>query len=68
MLGTKNFAKYTEVTDNFYVEWQMYKDLKFIGRLDIHKTRIVGKISIQAAILALQSGRETVIFSVVRIT
>ena len=32
MLGTKNFAKYTEVTDNFYVEWQMYKDLKFIGR------------------------------------
>lgn len=31
-LGTKNFSKYTEVTDNFYVEWQMYKDLKFIGR------------------------------------
>ena len=31
-LGTKNFSKYTEVTDNFYVEWQMYGDLKFIGR------------------------------------
>lgn len=68
MLGTKNFAKYTEVTDNFYVEWQMYKDLKFIGRFGYTQNRIVGKISIQAAILALQSGRETVIFSVVRIT
>ena len=31
-LGTKNFSKYTEITDNFYMEWQMYKDLKFIGR------------------------------------
>lgn len=31
-LGTKNFSKYTEVTDNFYVEWQMFSDLKFIGR------------------------------------
>ena len=31
-LGTKNFSKYTEITNNFYMEWQMYKDLKFIGR------------------------------------
>lgn len=31
-LGTKNFSEYTEITDNFYAEWQVYKDLKFIGR------------------------------------
>ena len=31
-LGTKNFSKYTEITNNFYMEWQMHKDLKFIGR------------------------------------
>ncbi len=31
-VGTKNFSKYAEVTENFYIEWQAIKNLKMIGR------------------------------------
>ena len=31
-LGTKNFSEYTEVTNNFYAEWQVREYLKLIGR------------------------------------
>lgn len=31
-LGTKNFSKYTQITENFYAEWQVIQSLKVIGR------------------------------------
>ena len=36
-LNTKNFSKYTELTNNFYIEWQMLDNLKAIGRLGMTK-------------------------------
>ncbi|MEJ2879794.1 SusC/RagA family TonB-linked outer membrane protein [Pedobacter sp. GR22-6] len=32
-LGTKNFSKYTDITNNFITEWSLDKSLKVIGRL-----------------------------------
>ncbi|TKC08597.1 SusC/RagA family TonB-linked outer membrane protein [Pedobacter frigoris] len=32
-LGTKNFSKYTDITNNFSTEWSLNKSLKIIGRL-----------------------------------
>ena len=37
-IGTKNFSKYTSLTNNFYIEWQMLKSLKLIGRLGVTKS------------------------------
>ena len=37
-IGTKNFSKYTSITNNFYIEWQALTALKFIGRLGLSKT------------------------------
>lgn len=37
-IGTKNFSKYTSLTNNFYIEWQVLKALKLIGRLGLSKT------------------------------
>jgi TonB-linked SusC/RagA family outer membrane protein len=31
-IGTKNRSSYTEITDNFYAEWQAWKGLSVIGR------------------------------------
>lgn len=31
-IGTKNFSKYREVTENFYAEWKLKEYLKLIGR------------------------------------
>lgn len=32
-IGTKNFSKYTEYTENFYIEWRPLDVLRFTGRL-----------------------------------
>jgi TonB-linked SusC/RagA family outer membrane protein len=32
-LGTKNFSKYTDITNNFQTEWSLTQSLKIIGRL-----------------------------------
>lgn len=32
-LGTKNFSKYTEYTENLYIEWHPLHDLRLTGRL-----------------------------------
>ena len=32
-IGTKKFSKYTEYTENFYVEWRPITDLRFTGRV-----------------------------------
>ncbi len=32
-LGTKNFSKYTDITNNFQTEWSLNPSLKIIGRL-----------------------------------
>lgn len=37
-IGTRNFSKYTGLTNNFYVEWQVLRTLKLIGRLGLGKT------------------------------
>ena len=37
-IGTKNFSKYSGITNNFYIEWQALTALKFIGRLGLSKT------------------------------
>ncbi|MDD4639553.1 MAG: SusC/RagA family TonB-linked outer membrane protein, partial [Bacteroidales bacterium] len=31
-VGTKNFSKYAEITENFYAEWKALESLKIIGR------------------------------------
>ena len=36
-IGTKNFSKYTNLTNNFYIEWQALESLKFVGRLGLSK-------------------------------
>ena len=36
-IGTKNFSKYTELTNNFYVEYQVLENLKLTGRLGLSK-------------------------------
>ena len=36
-IGTKNFSKYTSLTNNFYIEWQALESLKFVGRLGLSK-------------------------------
>ena len=36
-LNTKNFSKYTELTNNFYLEWNILKSLKVVGRLGLSK-------------------------------
>lgn len=38
-IGTKNFGKYTSLTNNFYMEWQVLQSLKLIGRLGLSKTQ-----------------------------
>lgn len=38
-IGTKNFGKYTYLSNNFYLEWQLFKSLKLIGRLGLSKTQ-----------------------------
>lgn len=37
-IGTKDFTKYTGLTNNFYIEWQALKSLKLIGRFGMSKT------------------------------
>lgn len=37
-IGTRNFSKYTGLTNNFYIEWQALTRLKIIGRLGLSKT------------------------------
>lgn len=37
-INTKDFTEYTQFTNNFYIEWQAFKDLKFTGRLGLTKT------------------------------
>lgn len=37
-IGTKNFSKYTSLTNNFYIEWQALPSLKFVGRVGLSKT------------------------------
>ncbi len=32
-IGTKNFSKYTEYTENFYIEWRPLEVLRFTGRI-----------------------------------
>lgn len=32
-IGTKNFSKYTEYTENFYIEWRALEALRFTGRV-----------------------------------
>ncbi len=32
-IGTKNFRKYTEYTENFYIEWRPFEALRFTGRV-----------------------------------
>lgn len=32
-IGTKNFSKYTEYTENFYIEWRTTDYLRFTGRV-----------------------------------
>ena len=32
-IGTKNFSKYTEVTENFYLEYRPIEDLRFTARI-----------------------------------
>ena len=34
-IGTKNFSKYTELTNNFYIEWNILEYLKLTGRIGI---------------------------------
>ena len=36
-IGTKNCSKYTRLTDNFYIEWQILEALKLRGRLGLTK-------------------------------
>ena len=36
-IGTKNFSKYTGLTNNFYIEWQALTSLKLVGRLGVSK-------------------------------
>lgn len=36
-LNTKNFSKYTELTNNFYIEWRILETLKATGRLGLTK-------------------------------
>lgn len=40
-LNTKNFSKYTELTNNFYIEWNVLKNLKVTGRLGLTKRQAV---------------------------
>lgn len=37
-IGTKDFSKYTGLSNNFYIEWQALKTLKLIGRFSLAKT------------------------------
>ncbi|WP_281644483.1 SusC/RagA family TonB-linked outer membrane protein [Bacteroides zoogleoformans] len=37
-IGTRNFGKYTNLTNNFYIEWQLVESLKLTGRLGLSKT------------------------------
>ena len=32
-LNTKDVSKYTDITNNFYIEWNVFKDLKATGRI-----------------------------------
>lgn len=32
-LGTKNYSKYTEYTENLYIEWRPFHDLRLTGRI-----------------------------------
>jgi len=38
-LNTKDFSTYTEVTENFYTEWQPSKDLRITGRVGFTQNR-----------------------------
>lgn len=37
LLNTKNFSKYTELINNFYIEWNILENLKLTGRLGLSK-------------------------------
>ena len=37
-IGTENYGKYTTLTDNLYIEWQVLPSLKLMGRLGISKS------------------------------
>lgn len=36
-INTKNFSKYTELINNFYIEWNVLEQLKLVGRLGLSK-------------------------------
>ena len=40
-LNTKNFGKYTELSNNFYIEWQVMSSLKLVGRAGLLKRQDV---------------------------
>lgn len=40
-LNTKNFSKYTELVNNFYIEWNLLESLKLVGRLGLSKRQNV---------------------------
>lgn len=37
-INTKDVSKYTQITNNFYAEWQVYSDLRLTGRIGMTKT------------------------------
>lgn len=36
-INTKNFSKYTELINNFYIEWKVLEQLKLVGRLGLSR-------------------------------
>lgn len=36
-INTKNFSKYTELINNFYIEWNILEQLKVVGRLGLSR-------------------------------
>lgn len=40
-INTKNFSKYTELINNFYLEWNILEQLKVVGRLGLSKKQNV---------------------------
>lgn len=40
-IGTKNFSKYTELINNFYIEYQLLESLKLTGRIGLSKKQSI---------------------------
>ena len=43
-LNTKNESGYTDVTDEFYIEWNPVKDLRLVGQVGITRQTTTGEI------------------------